>query len=251
MTLLNFVIYALWVFPIVVQATIVFGMVRRKLVKSFPVFFTYTVWVLFASAGLLLLKPVGSLFHHLHWCEEAVSVLLGVAAIFEILRHILPPHSSPRFVMNFVWILTGLLAVTALLMFVSAKPMAGDYPMYEVIVLAERSVRFLQASLLIVVIGLMSVLGLTWRHEALGILLGFGVYSAAALVAFECGALHWMNPIAFSILNSAGYNVAALIWAFYMLRPTRRKPTGRLPNADLADWNDVLNSYVNQRSQRY
>jgi hypothetical protein len=250
MTLLNLVIYALWIFPIVLQAAIVFGMVRRKLVKSFPVFFSYTVWVLFSATGLLFLKPSGNLFHHLHWCEEALSVLLGLAVIFEILRYILPPYSSPKFVMSFVWVLAGLLTVTSLLMFVSAKPMTGNYEMYEVIVLAERSVRFLQASLLIVVIALMSVLGLTWQHESLGILIGFGVYSAVALVAFECGALHWMNPIAFSMLNSAGYNVAALIWAFYILRPRRRKPVERLPNADLTDWNSALNNYVSQRTRR-
>jgi hypothetical protein len=250
MTLLNFVIYALWVFPLVVQAAIVFGMVRRKLVRSFPVFFTYTVWVLFAEAGLLVFHPTGKAYRWLYSCKEALAIVLGLAVLFDVLRHILPPYFSPRFVMNCVWILTGLFAVTALLMFVSAKPMTGNYATYEVIMLAERSVRFLQASLLIVVIGLMSVLGLTWQHEALGILLGFGVYSAAALVAFECGALHWMNPIAFSILNSAGYNVAVLIWAFYMLRPTRRKPTGRLPNVDLAEWNNALDNYVNQGSRR-
>jgi hypothetical protein len=101
-----------------------------------------------------------------------------------------------------------------------------------------------------VVIGLMSVLGLTWHHEALGILTGFGVYSAGALVAFECGALNWMNFTAFSILNSAAYNVAALIWAFYILRPPRKKSVHILPDADLTEWNYALNKYVNQRSRR-
>ena len=250
MTLLNLVIYALWIFPIVLQAAIVFCMVRRKLVKSFPVFFMYTLWVLFSAAGLLFLKPFGSLYHHLHWCEEALSVVLGLGAIFEILRHILPPYSSPRFVMSLVWVLTGLFVVIALLMFLSAKPMTGNYQGYEVVMLAERTVRLLQASLLIVVIALMSVLGLTWHHEALGILIGFGVYSAGALVAFECGALHWMNPLAFSILNSAAYNVGALIWAFYILRPPRKKSVQLLPSADLTEWNNALNNYVNQRTRR-
>lgn len=250
MTPLTLVIYALWVFPILVQGAIVFGMVRRKLVKSFPIFFTYTLWVLFSAAGLLFLKPLGSLYHHLQWCEEALSVVLGLGAIFEILRHILPPYSSPRFVMSLVWVLTGLFAVTALLMFLSAKPLTGNYAMYEVVMLAERSVRFLQASLLIVVFVLMSVLGLTWHHEALGILIGFGIYSAGALVAFEFGALHWMNPVASSMLNSAAYNVAVLIWAFYILRPRRRSPLDRLPNADLTEWNNALNNYVCQRPRR-
>jgi len=57
MTLLNFVIYTLWVVPIVLQDAIIFGMVRHKLVKSFPVFFTYTLWVLFSTTGLLFFRP--------------------------------------------------------------------------------------------------------------------------------------------------------------------------------------------------
>jgi hypothetical protein len=250
MTPLDFVIYALWLFPLVVQAAIVFGMVRRKLVKSFPVFLAYTVVVFFSETGLLVFHPTGNVYRRLYSCKEALSVVLGLSAIFEILRHILPPYSSPRFVISLVWVLAGLFAITALLMFVLAKPMTGNYAMYEIIMLAERSVRFLQASLLIVVIALMSVLGLRWHHEALGILLGFGVYSSVALVAFECGVLHWMNPIAFSILNSAGYNLAALIWAFCILRPSRKAPVERLPNADLAEWNNVLDNYVNRRSLR-
>lgn len=132
MTLLNFVIYILWVVPILLQGAIVFGMVRRKLVKSFPVFFTYTLWVLFSTTGLLFFRPYGG-----------------------------------------------------------------------------------------------------------------------ALFAFECGALHWMDPIAFSIVNSASYNVAALIWAFYILLPRGGNPLDRLPNADLADWNDAFNDYVSQRSRRW
>ena len=249
MTLLNFVVYALWVVPIALQGAIVFGIVRRKLVKSFPVFFSYTVEVSLAEMALLVFHPTGNVYHRLYSYKEALSVVLGLSVIFEILRHIIPPYFSPRFVISLVWVLTGLFAITALLMFVSAKPITGNYAMYEIVMLAERSVRFLQASLLIVVIALMSVLGLRWHHEALGILLGFGVYSSIALVAFECGVLHWMTPIAFSMLNSAGYNIAVLIWAFYILRPRRRPPVDTFPDADLSEWNTELETFVKQSSQ--
>ena len=248
MNVLDFVIYALWVFPLVAQAAIAFGMIRRKSVKSFPIFFTYTVVVFFSETGLLVFHPIGNVYYQLYAYKEGLAVLLGLAVILEILRYILPPYSSPRFVFNFVWILAGLFAVTALLMLVLAMPTMGNYSMLGIIILAERSVRFLQASLLIVVIALMSVLGLTWQHESMGILVGFGVYSAVALAAFEFGApLHWMSLTASSILNSAGYNIAVLIWAFYILRPPRRRtPAQPLPAADLAEWNNTLDDYLNQ-----
>ena len=254
MPLLDVAIYTLWLFPLVMQAAILFGMIRSQLVKSFPIFFTYTVVVFFSDTGLLLFHPpAGNLYHRLYSYKEAAAVVLGFAAIFEVLRYILPPYSSPRFVFNLVWVLSGVFAVSALLMLVVAKPTIGNtpFPMFEVITLTERSVRFLQASLLIVVIALMSALGLTWQHEALGILAGFGIYSAVALAAFEFGAhLRWMSLIAFSLLNSAGYNIAVLIWGFFILRPRRWKPIERLPNSDLEQWNDAMDNYINQRSRR-
>ena len=251
MTLLDSVIYALWLFPLVVQAAIVFAMVRRKLVPRFPIFFSYTVVVFFAEAGLLFFNRSGSVYARLYWSKEALAIVLGLAVIFEVLRHILPPYSSPKFLRSLVSVLTALFTATTLLMLIFAKPTAGNCSMCQIAMIGERCVRFIQASALIVVIGLMSVLGLTWQREALGILSGFGLYSALALVAFEFGPhLLWINRTAFALLNSGAYNVAALIWAFYILRPSKKTPVERLPNADLAEWNNALDNYVNHRSSR-
>jgi hypothetical protein len=150
-----------------------------------------------------------------------------------------------------VSVLTALFIATTLLMLIFDKPTAGNCSMCQIAMIGERCVRFIQASALIVVIGLMSVLGLTWQREAIGILTGFGLYSALALVAFEFGPhLLWINRTVFALLNSGAYNVAALIWAFYILGPRRRNQLERLPNADLAEWNNVLDNYVNHRSPR-
>lgn len=250
MTILVVVTFVLWIFPLTLQAAIVFAMVQRGLNKNFPIFFSYTLCVLCSETGLLFFIHSGSTYLRLYSCKEALAIVLGFAAIFEVLRSILPRDTSPRFVVNLVWVLAGLFTIAALAMFFFAKPSTGTYSTYDMVSLAERSVRFAQASLLMVVIALMSVLGLTWQHESVGILLGFGLYSAVALVGFEFASKHWISLVAFSILNSAAYNVAVLIWAFYILRPRRRKPLGRLPNADLTEWNDALNNFVDQRSRR-
>lgn len=252
MTLLYLVTYALWIPPLVLQAVIALGMLRRGLVKRFPLFFSYTVVVFSGEIVMLFFKPNTNPYALIYWCTEILAVLLGLAVIFEILRHILPPRSSPRFVLHFVWVLAGLFAVTALLMLVLAKPTTGNYSMFEVVMLGERSVRFLQASLLTVVIALMSVLGITWQHESLGILAGFGVYSTVALAAYEFGPyLHWISHTAFGLLNTGAYNVAVLIWASYILRPKRPAVVDQLPDAHLAEWINTLNDDVDQWSERY
>ena len=118
--------------------------------------------------------------------------------------------------------------------------------------MGERSVRFLQSSLLIVLIALMSRLGLSWHQESVGIAAGFGVYSALALVCFELGIhLHAISGTALALVNSAAYNLAAIIWAFYFLRTLPVTPVEHLPKTDLAEWNSAVTDYVNQWSRRY
>jgi len=241
----------LWVVPLVLQTAIVLGMLRRKLVTVFPFFFTYTVAVLSREVLLLFLKP-GKLYALIYWWGEALAVLLGLAVIFEILGHVLPPSPYLKSVLNCVWTLAIISAVTALLMLTITRGSAGGDHIFEFIILAERSARFLQACLLILVITLMSRLRLTWHDYSVGIAAGFGVYSAVALAGLEFGAhLHFISGASLVLLNSAAYNVAAVIWAFYILRPRRGTPVEHLPKANLAEWNSAVSEYVDQWYRRY
>jgi hypothetical protein len=237
--------------PVIIQSAIVFVLITRKLTKIFPFFFSYTAAVVSTSLVLDFLPYGHRAYSLVYWSGDALAILLGFAVIFEILRYILQSPSL-KLVLNAVWILATISAVVALAMLVWGKPSMEKDWLLEVIVLAERSVRFLQASLLIVVIALMSRLGLTWHDESVGITAGFGVYSALALLIYEFGFhLQKMSSTVFVLLNSAAYNLAVIIWAFYILRRVRVTPVEHLPNADLREWNSAVTDYVNQCSRRY
>jgi hypothetical protein len=192
--------------------------------------------------------------HHLYavvyWYSEALSVVLSLAVIFEILGHILPSSPSFRFVQNSFWILCVIAATTALLILIQTNAEGADRA-YEYIILAERSVRFLQACLLMAVIALISRLGLTWGHHSVGIAAGFGFYSAVALAIFEFRAhLHLITDGAYVLLNSAAYNVAVIIWAFYILKPRKGMQIEHLPKLNLAEWNNTVSTYITQWYRR-
>jgi hypothetical protein len=231
----------------ILQVAIVLGMIRRKLVTIFPFFFTYTIGVLCTEVPLAFLPYGHNAYALVYWSGEAIAIVLGFAVIFEVLRHILPSSPTGRSVLNTVWALAVVAAIIALVMLVWNKPDVDRDRLLEITVFAERSLRFLQVSLLIVVIAFMSVLGLTWEHESLGILVGFGLYAAVALVVFEFGFhLRLMSTTAFALLDSAGYEGALLIWTFYILCSRQRQSVDHLPETDLAEWNDVLRRYVSQ-----
>jgi hypothetical protein len=242
----------LWILPLLLLTAIALVMLRRKLVRIFPIFFSYTIVVLSREIALLFLKYPGNLYALVYWCGEALAVLLGLGVILEVLRHLVPSSRRSRLLLWSVAILGAIAAVTAVLMLVLVNGGAGADRAFELIILAERSARFLQAFLLIVVIALMSRLGLTWHHYSVGIVAGFGTYSALALAALEFRAhLHFLSDAALVGLNSAAYNVAAIIWAFYFLRSGRRVPVDHLPKADLAEWNEALTDYIDQWYRRY
>jgi hypothetical protein len=240
--------------PFILQGAIAFVMIRRKLISIFPFFFTYTAVIESTGLVLIFLPYNHRAYSLVYWASETLAILLGFAVIFEILRHILPLSPSLMVLLNVVIILAALAALIAVIILVWAKPAAQTDWLLNDIVLAERCLRFLQTSFLIVVIALMSALALTWHHRSLGILAGFGVYSAVALVVYEFGYhLHLMSTSAFLLLNSAGYNVAVLIWAFYILRPPTRPstPLKHLEDAELAGWMNALSDDAVQWSQTY
>jgi hypothetical protein len=242
----------LWVLPLILQTAIALVVLRRKLVKIFPMFFSYTIVVLTREITLLFLKYPGDPYALVYWCSEAVAVLLGLGVIFETLKHVLRPYPSLRFVSKSVWISGAIATGAALLMMVLANGGAGADRVFELIVLAERSARFLQTCLLIVVIAFMSRLGLTWHHYSVGIVAGFGIYSALALATLElAGHRHFMSDTTLVLVNSAAYNVAAIVWAFYFLRPWRGTPMEYLPKTNLTEWNEAVADYVDQWYRRY
>ena len=241
----------LWLTPPFLQTAIMFVMIRRKLVSSFPLFFIYTV-VVVSRDFILFFLPKGALYFLIFWWGEALAILLGLAVIFEVLAHILPKSASLRFVLNSVVIFGAIAALAALVILVFAAPSGQNDPLLAVMILGERSVRFLQSSLLILVIALMSRLGLSWHQQSVGIAAGFGIYSALALAAFELGGhLHLIGQLALALVNSGAYNLAAIIWAFYFLRAVSVTPVVHLPTTDIAEWNSAVTDYVNQWSRRY
>jgi hypothetical protein len=252
MIFLHLITRVLWVVPLVLQAAIAFVMARRKLFVLFPVFFAYTVVVLSQDIVLLFLRYPGNAYARVYWCGEALAVLLSLGVIFESLKYLFPPFPFRRLLLKCVWVVGAIAAVIAIAMLLIANNGAGTARIFEFVILLERSARFLQTCLLIVVIALVSRLGLTWRHYSVGIVAGFGIYSALDLVILEFHShLHLISDSTLFLLNSAAYNVAAIVWAFYCLRSWRRTPLERLPKADLAEWNDAVGDYVDQWHRRY
>jgi hypothetical protein len=237
--------YVLWLLPLAMQCVIAAVMLRRGLVGQFPFFFIYTLLLPARDAILYFLPRPGDRYSSVFWWGDAVAILLSLAIVFEISWHFVRPYPFLRLFLRVLWISAVVVGLGALAMLFWTKGPAGADVVLEWIILTERSARFLQVSLLIVTIAMMSRLGLNWRSYAVGIAAGFGVYAALDLVLLELRAhLHVISDSTFVLLRSASYNLGVLIWAFYFLRPRDGNPIDRLPGSGVKDWNDALTERI-------
>lgn len=240
-----------WFLPVVLQSLVAFVMLRRRLVKEFPVFFCFNVLVPARDATLYLLPQSGNRYSTVFWWGEAAAIVLALGIVFETSWHFIRPYPFLRLFLRVLWIAAVFAAAVALAMLLWTKGPAGTDLALEWIILTERSARFLQVCLLIVAIALMSRLGLSWQQYSVGIAAGCGVYAALDLVLLELRAhLHAVTDNAFVLMRSAAYNLGVAIWAFYFLRPRGGKPVDSLPGTDLANWNEALTQHVDKWYRR-
>ena len=247
MKVLHAITVALWIAPIVIQSVIVIVMLHRKLVEVFPVFFTYSVLVPAREILLFFVQNHLNLYSRIYFFSEAIVVALSLGVIYEVIWHLIRPYPFlRRFAFRFFWIVAAIALAVGLTMFLSSSPSVQRDPLLEIIILAERSVRFLQACWLIVLVLLMSRLGLTWQYYAVGIATGFGLFSASYLALLELEAhLHLITYETLQLLNSTAYNGAVTIWALYFVPSRARKViVESLPDTEIARWNEVLSEYL-------
>jgi len=248
----SLVTHLLWFLSIALEAAIVFVILRRKLLLTFPFFFAYTCSMFSRDIVLTFIRYPSNLYARVYLYGEIVTVFLALAVIFETIKCILPEYPFLKAGLNLAKMLGAVAALTAILMMALAEAGPGSDHIFDLIVLAERSVKFMQASWLILVMMLISYYGISWRRYSVGIIVGFGVHAALTLAFFELRThANLVSNAIFVLCNLAAYDISAVIWAVFFLRPWRSLPAAHLPETNLSEWNDAVTAYTQQWYRRY
>jgi hypothetical protein len=240
-----------WFLPVVLHSLVAVVMFRRRLVRQFPVFFSFNLLVPARDVTLYFLPFSGNLYSAVYWWGEAAGIALELGVILENAWHFIRPYP---FLRRFLKVLGGASMVAALVavgMLIRVNGPGGSDVALEWMILLERSATFLQVCLLILAIAMMSRLGLTWHSYAVGIAAGFGLYATLDLILLELHAhLHLLAFSTFVLLRSAAYNLGVAVWAFCFLRPQGGKAVSSLPATDLNHWNDALTPHLEKWYRR-
>ena len=84
----SFLWHYLWIAPHALQIIIVIVMMRRGLLREFPVFFTYTVFQIVEGGTLFILDHSAAVSGYQYWCAHSVGLAIDIVLRFAIIYEV-------------------------------------------------------------------------------------------------------------------------------------------------------------------
>jgi hypothetical protein len=223
---MNWLMYLNWLAGPLLQITLVIFMVRRNLHKVFPRFFSYIIFQPLKSACLFLVyRYFYESYFDAYWTGNALSVLLAVVVMDEILRSLFSEYGGIQLLGTtiFRWS-CGLLFLLAIIGALSSSESGGDR-VVEAALSFDRSVRLMQVGLFLLLMLLCRFLKNFSRQQVFGIALGFGLFASVELILVSVVMWSGTGQAALiSLLKGTAYNAATVLWIVYLKQQPQRVP---------------------------
>jgi hypothetical protein len=214
--------YVSWLAGPVLQLTLLIFMARRKLHAVFPRFFSYIVFQIVKSGILFRIYRYNhENYFDAYWTGNAISVLLSVTVMDEILHHLLEQYGGIQRLTSLIfrWA-CGLLLLLSIVNAFSSQQTGPDRVISAVLAF-DRSVRVMQCGLFFLLMILCRLLRNCWRQHVFGIALGFGIFASIELILVSI-VMHFGDGggSIVSLIKSAAYNAVTVLWVMYLRRPS-------------------------------
>jgi hypothetical protein len=214
--------YVSWLVGPLLQITLLVFMVQRRLHPVFPRFFSYIVFQIVKSGILFGIYR----YHHenyfdAYWTGNAISVLLSVTVMDEILQNLLKRYGGIQRLTSLIfrWACALLLLLSIVTAFSSQQ--TGSDRVISMVLAFDRSVRFMQCGLCFLLLILCRLLRNCWRQHVFGIALGFGIFASIELILVSTVMYFGEGGGAIiSLIKSAAYNAVTLLWVIYLRCPS-------------------------------
>lgn len=217
---MNGITYVSWLVGPVLQITLLIFMIQRKLQVVFPRFFSYIVLQIVKSGILFLIyRYHNENYFDAYWIGNAISVLVAVAVMDEILHNLLKQYGGLQSLTSIIfrWA-CGLLLLLSMVNAFSSQQTGADRVVSTVLAF-DRSVRVMQCGLFFLLMILCRILRNCWRQHVFGIALGFGIFASIELMLVSIVMHFGEGPAAIlSLVKSAAYNGVTLLWIIYLRR---------------------------------
>jgi len=244
-----------WLAALALQGIMAGVLVAKKMWRRFPLFVAYTTSNLVLGAVLYVifllafqarfLRPV---YANVYWLNEAIGVLLGLAVVYEIFKHLFDPYSALKRLATQVFQGAILLLIVLGCIVVYVQPLGETNHVQAALYVVEQASRILEVGLLCFLFLFASAFGLHWRQYVFGIAVGLGVFAAAELVGVTMRVQFGFvaDPV-LNVIRSVSFNSSLVIWISYILAPELAASPADLPKrAQLEQWNNAVMELIYQ-----
>lgn len=219
-------------------------MLRRKLYRDYPMFVAYTASHLVRFMILFTIYRMEDrmLYRQAFQYLEAADAMLSFAVVYELYAATFRAYEGIR---ELGWMLlkwaTVILAGVAVVAAASSSGSDSDRFLAGLFTL-ETSISIVRGGLVFLLFLFHASMGLRWSATRLGMALGFGLLSSIELVTFALRTHFGEGTTsALSLISSAAYICAIVIWLVATLRPVgANEPTPRVAGWDVEGWNHAL-----------
>jgi hypothetical protein len=209
--------YVLWIANPVLEIGIASLMLSRGLHRKFKFFFGYLLnqIISFAIVFTAYRHSYASAFYF-YWACNAIGVAFGFGVIHEVFVDVFRSFHTLRDLGTVLFKWAGLVMLLVAGVVSVSTNSTDTAPWMQAIITAQRSVRFVQVGMVLLLLVFSQYLGLSRRQHSFGIALGFGSFAVIelALISSLVGN-HVGNPW-MSMVNMAAYNASLIVWLGYV-----------------------------------
>jgi hypothetical protein len=226
---------ALWMIHPALELFLAAVMFRRKLHRTFPIFFAYIV---FQVVNFMVLFPIYHLgtrpnatdgeinaYFYAYWISAAISLAIGFKVIHEIFLDVFRPYHTLKDLGTVLFKWAALVMLLVAIVVTAASQSGTDTPLTQAVTIGQRCVRVIQCGLILFLLVFSKYLGVSWRQQSFGIALGFGGFASVELVSLALFSGHQIHPLTLILINTTAYTLAILTWIGYALAKTTSRST--------------------------
>jgi hypothetical protein len=245
--------YIIAIFPAILQCVIGVTIIRRRYYRYIPLFTAYTTFeVILTTISIVVMaeKVQYSTYFYFYYAFEICSIALGFSVIYETFTSVLEPYDALNRVSKRLLLGVALFLVAIGIVLMRFGTGTSIDHVSTVIYVSIRTLRLIQAGVLLVLFAIVRSLGLTWRSYIFGIALGYGLYAIIDLI-FTLQRTYYGNPIwsLSSLLRTLAYNLMVVIWTCYFWQPREvAQPARVIPYNDIAKWNEKLEELLRKKA---
>lgn len=243
---LSATVNGLWLASLALDGLLLAVLISKRMWSRFPWFTAYAAWNCLETAFFYVARKP-AVYLPLYPIAESISILLGLAIVYEVFNHLLSMHSALKRLATMVFC-----GAAILLLLLAGAVIYTHSPLnFAHVGMAlwamEEAARVLEVGLLLFLFIFSSTFGLHWQQHEFGIALGLGILAAAKLTAVTVVQYAITAGGMINLAFMLAMDLSFLIWTGYLLVPEKIASAAAVPDrAQLEQWNQAIMELIHQ-----